>query len=317
MSDQESSENIPEGEPEGAADQGESKESESAMETERGNGGDVSDEDGSQGCVSRDEVGADPESEPEPASEDPLEKAREEHKKLREQMLRLAADFDNFRKRARRENEEAARRSKIEVLRELLPVFDNMERAVAHAEQATDARAVATGVQMVVKQFVDTIGKLGVERVKSVGELFDPSVHEAIQQIETSEHGSGTVMAELLPGYQWGDRLLRAAMVVVAKAPPEPVDEGIVITEPEVEEPVAEEASSEEPAAEEAAAQEPAAEEPTAQEPAAEEPAAQEPAAEEPAAQEPAAEEPAAQEPAAEEPAAQEPAAEEPAEPKP
>lgn len=150
--------------------------------------------------------------------EDPLEKALDENKKLREQMLRVAADFDNFRKRARRESEEACRRARIELLRELLPVFDNMERAVAHAEQATDAKAVATGVQMVIKQFQDTAGKLGVARVDAVGSPFDPNVHEAIQQIETDDHPPGTVVAELLPGYVFGDRLLRAAMVVVAKA---------------------------------------------------------------------------------------------------
>jgi len=175
--------------------------------------------------VSADDIG--PEEQEEEAVEelDPLEQAREENKKLREQMLRLAADFDNFRKRSRRENEDGARRAKIDVLRELLPVFDNMERAVAHAEQATDAKAVATGVQMVVKQFQDTVGKLGVERVKSVGEPFDPTVHEAIQQIETADQVPGTVVAELLPGYLWGERLLRASMVVVAKAPPEPEPE--------------------------------------------------------------------------------------------
>jgi molecular chaperone GrpE len=152
--------------------------------------------------------------------EDPLALAREENKKVRDQLLRLAADFDNFRKRARRENEDAVRRAKMDVLRDLLPVFDNMERAGAHAEQATDVRAVATGVSMVVRQFEDTIGKLGVERVKSIGEVFDPNVHEAIQLLETSEQTPGTVMAEVLGGYRWGDRLLRAAMVVVAKAPP-------------------------------------------------------------------------------------------------
>ncbi len=158
--------------------------------------------------------------------EDPLAVAREESKKAREQLLRLAADFDNFRKRARRENEDAARRAKMDVLRDLLPVFDNMERAGAHAEQATDVRAVATGVSMVVRQFEDTIGKLGVERVKSVGEVFDPAVHEAIQLLETSERTPGTVMAEVLGGYRWGDRLLRAAMVVVAKAPPAKESDG-------------------------------------------------------------------------------------------
>ena len=173
-------------------------------------------------AVSMDDVGPEQEREAEVEEVDPLVEAREEAKRVREQMLRLAADFDNYRKRARREHEDAARKAKIDVLRELLPVFDNMERAVAHAEQATDAKAVATGVEMVIRQFIDTLEKVGVSRVKALGEVFDPNVHEAIQQIETAEQAPGSVVAELLPGYVLGERLLRAAMVVVAKAPPEP-----------------------------------------------------------------------------------------------
>ncbi len=154
--------------------------------------------------------------------EDALEVARAEARRVREQMLRIAADFDNFRKRARRETEDAARRAKEDILRELLPVFDNLERAVGHAEQATDAAAVATGVKIVLKQFVDTLGKLGVVRIAALGAAFDPNVHEAIQQLESADASPGTVLAEVVPGYQWGERLLRASMVVVAKAPPAP-----------------------------------------------------------------------------------------------
>jgi molecular chaperone GrpE len=154
---------------------------------------------------------------------DPLAVAQEENKRLREKVLRLAADFDNFRKRARRDNEESARRARVDLLREMLPVFDNMERAVAHSEQAPDVQAVATGVKMVVKQFQDVVAKLGVERIQAVGEPFDPNVHEAIQQVETSDYASGTVVAEMLAGYRWGERLLRAAMVVVARGPASPV----------------------------------------------------------------------------------------------
>lgn len=158
-------------------------------------------------------------------AEDPLEVARAEARRTREQMLRIAADFDNFRKRARRETEDSARRAKEDILRELLPVFDNLERAVGHAEQAADATAVATGVKIVLKQFVDTLAKLGVARINALGQPFDPNVHEAIQQLESAELSPGTVLAEVVPGYQWGERLLRASMVVVAKAPPAPATE--------------------------------------------------------------------------------------------
>ncbi|MCU0689973.1 MAG: nucleotide exchange factor GrpE [Polyangiaceae bacterium] len=172
-----------------------------------------------EAAAERAERGEEAQVEAEGGAPDPVEVARAESARLREQMLRIAADFDNFRKRARRETEDSARRAREELLRDLLPVFDNMERATLHAEQAQDALAVAEGVKMVVKQFQGTLSRLGVQRVKAVGEVFDPNVHEAIQQVETSDCDAGHVAAEVLPGYLWGERLLRAAMVVVAKAP--------------------------------------------------------------------------------------------------
>lgn len=158
-----------------------------------------------------------PPSEPKAGTE--IEEARAELARMREQLLRTAADFDNFRKRSRREIEDARTRAREELLRDLLPVFDNLERAVVHAEQATDAKAVADGVGMVLRQFTDTLGRIGIQRVESVGKPFDPSFHDAFQQVETSEHPPGTVVAELQPGYAMGDRLIRAAMVMVAKPP--------------------------------------------------------------------------------------------------
>ena len=150
----------------------------------------------------------------------PLEEAQAEIARIRDQLLRTAADFDNFRKRTRRELDDAHRRGKEELLRELLPVFDNLERAVVHAGQASDAKAVADGVGMVLKQFGDTLGKVGIKRIPAVGGPFDPSLHEAIQQVETNDHAAGTIVAEVQPGYTLGDRLVRAAMVVVAKPKP-------------------------------------------------------------------------------------------------
>jgi molecular chaperone GrpE len=157
---------------------------------------------------------------PEPeAPQDPLEAARAEVQRIRDQLLRTAADFDNFRKRTRKETQEAERRAKEDFLRELLPVFDNLERAAQHAETATDVKSLADGVGMVVRLFIDTLGRLGVERVSALGQAFDPALHEAVQQLETSEHPPGSVAAEVQPGYRMGDRLVRPAMVVVAKPP--------------------------------------------------------------------------------------------------
>jgi molecular chaperone GrpE len=153
-------------------------------------------------------------SEPEP---DPLEAAQAEVERWKDKCLRTAADFDNYRKRARREVDDAVRRAREDLLRDLLPVFDNLERAVSHGESATDVQALVEGLRMVMRVFGDTLSKLGVSRVQSVGEPFDPALHEAIQQLESNDYPPGSVAAEVLAGYRMGERLIRPASVVVAK----------------------------------------------------------------------------------------------------
>jgi molecular chaperone GrpE len=140
-----------------------------------------------------------------------------ERNKLKDQLLRTAADFDNYRKRARKDVEDAARRGREDTLRELLPVSDNLERAIAASANAREVEGVIEGVRMVHKLFTDSLERIGVSRIPSVGERFDPMIHEAIQQVESDEHPPGTVVGELMPGYRLGDKLVRAAMVVVAK----------------------------------------------------------------------------------------------------
>jgi molecular chaperone GrpE len=132
----------------------------------------------------------------------------------------VAADFDNFKKRSRRELGDAVKVAREDLLRDLLPVFDNLERASAHAGTATDTKALADGISMVQRQFLDVLGKLGIERVQAVGQPFDPAVHEAVQHLETDEFPPGVVAAELQAGYRLGDRVLRPALVVVAKQKP-------------------------------------------------------------------------------------------------
>ena len=144
--------------------------------------------------------------------------------RLRDQLLRTAADYDNFRKRARREQEDATRRGRETTIKDLLPIFDNLERAAAHAESGADAKAVTEGVRMVSKQFVDTLDRMGIKRVVTIGRAFDPSQHEAIQHLGSKDHSAGVVMAEIQPGYMIGDYLVRPAMVVVSKGAPEPVN---------------------------------------------------------------------------------------------
>lgn len=156
---------------------------------------------------------------PEAAADDPVARLEAERNELKDKLLRTAADFDNFRKRARKDVEEAARGGREFVLREILPVIDNLERAVAASETTDRVEAVVEGVKLVLRSFEDTASRIGLERVKTVGERFDPSVHDAIQQVESADAEPGTVIAEALAGYKLGDRLLRAALVVVAKKP--------------------------------------------------------------------------------------------------
>jgi molecular chaperone GrpE len=149
---------------------------------------------------------------------DPLEASKAEVVKLRDQLLRTAADFDNFRKRSRRELADMEKRAREELIKELLPVFDNLERATAHAETATDVKALSDGIGLVKRQFLDTLVKIGIERVQAQGKPFDPAFHEAVQQFETADHPPGTVIHEVQAGYLQGDKLVRPAIVIVAKA---------------------------------------------------------------------------------------------------
>jgi molecular chaperone GrpE len=152
---------------------------------------------------------------------DPLAQAQGEVTRLKDAWMRTAADFDNFRKRTRRELEEARRSGREDLLRVLLPVFDNLARAIQSAHRSTDVKAMVDGLSMVQRQFVEALGREGITKVPTVGQAFDPSVHEAIQQVETDEHPAGTVIAEVQAGYMQGERLLRAAMVVVARPKPD------------------------------------------------------------------------------------------------
>jgi molecular chaperone GrpE len=173
--------------------------------------------------------------ESEKAPVDPVAEAKAEAARFKEQWMRSAADFDNFRKRSRKELEDTRKAGREELLKDLLPVFDNLERAMTSAERATEVKPVSDGLKMVLRQFTDTLGRSGITKVPTVGQTFDPSQHEAIQQVETDEHPPGTVVAEVQPGYVQGDRLVRAAMVVVAKpkAPAEAGKESAGSTEPD------------------------------------------------------------------------------------
>jgi molecular chaperone GrpE len=134
--------------------------------------------------------------------------------------LRAAADLENTRKRTKRELEDARFETKTKVMKEMLPVVDNLERAIEHAGSTAGdpaAKAIVEGVQLVLRQFQTAFERLEISAIEAQGQPFDPNLHEAISQQE-SDQPAGTVVQVLQRGYRSGDRLLRPALVVVAKA---------------------------------------------------------------------------------------------------
>ena len=136
---------------------------------------------------------------------------------VRDIYLRKLAEFDNFRKRVEREREDLRLAGVEEMVRELLPVLDNFERALQHAQD--DSGAFQQGVEMIAKQLWDTLERRGVREVNPVGQPFDPVLHEAVQRVEDGQYPLGTVAWVMLKGYTMGDRLVRPAMVGVAVEP--------------------------------------------------------------------------------------------------
>ncbi len=137
------------------------------------------------------------------------------------QYLRIAADFDNFRKRSGKEKEETELRVKSDTIKELLSVVDNFERARTQIKPQNDGEmGIHKSYQGVYKQLVDSLKRIGVSPMRSEGQQFDPNLHEAVMRQPTEEHPEGTVIEELQRGYYLGDRILRHSLVKVA-APPE------------------------------------------------------------------------------------------------
>mgnify|MGYP000385541228 CR=1 FL=1 len=133
------------------------------------------------------------------------------------QYMRIAADFENYRKRTSKEKEDMETQMKRNTIMELLPVVDNFERARAHLKPQTEGEmTIHKSYQGVYKQLVDCLKRLGVSPMRPEGQEFDPNLHEAVMREPTNEHQEGTVLEELVRGYFLGDRVLRHAMVKVA-----------------------------------------------------------------------------------------------------
>ncbi|MGM0558266.1 MAG: nucleotide exchange factor GrpE [Myxococcota bacterium] len=149
--------------------------------------------------------------------EEQVETARQESEQTRERLMRAAADLENFRKRSKREREELRKYGIDKLSLELIPAVDNLERALAHAEASEEESNILDGVKMVYKQIIAALEKHGVTGFDATGEQFNPEHHEAIQQVESSEHETGEVVDQFQKGYFIHDRLLRPALVSVAK----------------------------------------------------------------------------------------------------
>ena len=156
---------------------------------------------------------------PSAPSDSALAAAREEARQNHDRWVRTAAELENFKKRMARERTEAVRFANEAFIRDLLPVVDNLERALEHARQGGDGKSIVEGLELVLKALVDVLERHGITKVEAAGAAFDPTHHEAVAHVETGELEPNRVLEQHQPGYRLNDRLLRPALVSVSKAP--------------------------------------------------------------------------------------------------
>lgn len=149
---------------------------------------------------------------------DELAQLQKKYDELNNQYVRLAADFDNYRKRQAQERESLINYGTESALTKLIEVLDNFERAHKSLEGVEDIDKIKESFDVLQKQTYEALTKMGLEEIKAVGEEFDPNFHEAVMQTPTSEHPEHTVIADLRKGYKLGDKVLRPTMVNVAAA---------------------------------------------------------------------------------------------------
>jgi molecular chaperone GrpE len=150
---------------------------------------------------------------------DKLQAKEKESEENYARYLRQVAEVDNFKKRVSREKEDAIRYANENLIKDILPVIDNLERAVTHAQGGGNGKPLVEGVEMVLRGLLDVFSKHGVVQVPSIGSVFDPGKHEAMAHVESSEYQPNTIINEYHKGYLFRDRLLRPALVTVSKAP--------------------------------------------------------------------------------------------------
>ena len=160
------------------------------------------------------------------ATQDALAVKTEECQALNEKYLRLAAEFENYKRLAQRDQREQIKFGNEQLLKELLPVVDNMERAIKAARDNSGSSALVQGVDLTLKQLSEALTKFGVQAVETVGQLFDPSTHQAVSQVSSNSVPPDHVVDEFQKGYRLHDRILRAAMVSVSSGPASTDDQG-------------------------------------------------------------------------------------------
>ncbi|MEE9186225.1 MAG: nucleotide exchange factor GrpE [Candidatus Binatia bacterium] len=148
-----------------------------------------------------------------------LEAKELEAKQNHERFLRQLAEMENFKKRTAREKEETIKYGNEGLVRDLLPILDNLERAVEHAQGGGNGKPLLEGIEMILKSLLEVLQKHGVTQISAKGEPFDPQKHEAFAQVESEDLEANTVVEELHKGYLQFDRLLRPSLVSVAKSP--------------------------------------------------------------------------------------------------
>lgn len=159
------------------------------------------------------------ETEAEEKIEEEVNPWQEKYETLNNQYIRLAADFDNFRKRQEQERENLLKYGAENTVKKLIEVLDNFDRGAKAIETVEDCEKVKECFNLAYKNFNDVLGKIGLEVIPSVGEEFDPNLHEAVMQTPTDEKPEHTIIAELQKGYKLGDKVLRPTLVNVATAP--------------------------------------------------------------------------------------------------
>ncbi|PZE22724.1 nucleotide exchange factor GrpE [Paenibacillus xerothermodurans] len=155
-------------------------------------------------------------SEPAQQIESELDKVRKESEENYQRYLRAQADFDNFRRRTRQEKEELAKYASLQVIEQLLPVVDNMERALSAGKEGKDYEALLKGVDMIFRQLEHALANEGLKAMDTIGQPFNPEFHQAIMQVESEEYDEGIVVEEIQKGYLLKDKVIRPAMVKVS-----------------------------------------------------------------------------------------------------